>query len=348
MSYALPILSCYFDVSDNSFALLTDTNELLFRNFPYIYSSEVFSNQCNEETFNKSLIECVLKEFSLKTKKKLNNIEIISTGFLESPRIGLESKLTSKLISLLQDTEDIFPFIINDFSVMTKDAFLSYEVCNKKEQGIEEGESNELANLAIYPQLIPTDLPTKTVLDRYLSEKIGGLDLGYPQSGVLTFSGSRFSRPKDIYEYLDWILILDLIKKPGIYTIYIDRKNYIPLSLLLKRYKSDFIFEYKEHLEQIGTLINSPGDTECLLISDLDTKQFFDIKKDSFYQIPVSSDSIVKAKIKNGTLGSFEKNILGGRVGLMVDTRDKKYTISSQPRYFNSCVRQLSLCTPQY
>ena len=99
------------------------------------------------------------------------------------------------------------------------------------------------------------------------------------------------------------------------------------------------------HLEQIGTLINAPGETECLLNSDVGTGQFFEVKKDSFYAVPMLAETGSSLSIKNHTLGNFKKAVIGGRAGLMVNTLNG--SIFNNVKVFNDCVKQLSLCTPR-
>jgi hypothetical protein len=336
------ILACYFDASDTSLALLSlDSNNVEFFNFPYKYSQAAFSNQISEAGFNKDIIETFLKNKKIKT----SDVEVITSGFIEVPLVDIETKLSLTLVSIIKEIEGFYPFVVNEFSVLTKDAILSYEMCSEKSQDADGGGSNELANLSIYPQIIPVDLLTSTELDRSISEKVGSLELGYKPHDTLSFSGSRFSRTV-IYEYLDWILAFDMVRKTGIYEISLDRKNVIPLFNLIKKYKPEIVLDPKPYIEAIGTLINSPGDTECLLTSDVETNQFFDVKKDGFYAVPMLPDATSSLSIKSHTLGNLKMVISGGRVGLIINTGSD--SLFSNVKVFNDCVKQLSLCTPRY
>ena len=336
------ILACYFDTSDISLVLLSlDSNNVEFFNFPYKYSSAAFSNQVSEAGFNKDVIETFLKNKKIKT----SDVEIITSGFIEVPPVDIETKLSLTLVSIIKEIEGFYPFVVNEFSVLTKDAILSYEMCTEKNQDIDGGGSNELANLSIYPQIIPVDILTSTELDRGISEKVGSLELGYKPHDILSFSGSRFSRTV-VYEYLDWILAFDLVRKAGIFEVFLDRKNAIPLFNLIKKYKPEITLDPKPYLESLGTLINSPGDTECLLTSDVGTNQFFDVKKDGFYAVPILSGTSSSLSIKSRTLGNLNMVISGGRAGLIINTVSG--SLFSNVKVFNDCVKQLSLCTPRY
>lgn len=336
------LLACYFDVSDVSFVLLSlDSNKVDFFNFPYVYSSEAFSNQTSEAGFNKEVINAFIKSKKIKT----SGLEIITAGFMEVPLVDLETKLSVKLISLIQEFKENYPFVVNDFSVLTRDAILAYEPCLGKSQSQEGGANNELANISIYPQLIPTDIPTMAGLDKCISEKVNQAELAYLTKQKLTFSGSRFSRPT-VYEYLDWILAFDLVRKPGIYEIFLDRKNVIPLFGLISNYRPEITLDPKPYLELLGTLINSPGETECLLTSSVGTKQFFAVKKDNFYVMPMLSETGSSLSIKNHVVGNLQEVVIGGRAGLVVNTCDA--SLFNNVRVFNDCVKQLSLCTPRY
>jgi hypothetical protein len=334
------LLACYFDVSDVSFALVTNqTQEVKFFNFPYSYSDEAFSNQINEADFNKVVIETILKS----NKIKLSEVEIITAGLMDPAKISLETAFSIRIPTLLQDIEGTYPIIVNDFSVLTKDSILSYELCSQKKLNLDGGESDEMANLSVYPQLIPIDIPTTTVLDREISEKIKSLNLEYSQRQHIVFSGSRFSRPV-MFEYLDWMLAIDLVRKPGIHLLSLDRKNCVPLFSLIRKYKPEIILDTALYLEPLGTLVNSPGETECLLNSDLGTGQFFAVKKDSIYIVPVLKDSRESLAIKNRVIGNLEEFVVGGSVGLIVNTGAGKGSIFDNAKVLNDCVKQLSLC----
>lgn len=334
------LLACYFDVSDVSFALVSyQTQEVKFFNFPFHYSEEAFSNQINEADFNKSVIEAILKS----NKIKISEVEIIAAGLIEPVKVSLDLAFSTTATTLLQGIDGIYPVIVNDFSVLTKDAILSYVSCTRQKKSLDGDESDELANLSIYPQLISVDIPTTTVLDREVSEKVSLLDLEYTQKQHIVFSGSRFSRPV-VYEYLDWMLVIDLVRKPGLHCISLDRKNSVPLFSLIKKYKPQTTLDNSTYLESLGTLINSPGETECLLSSDVGTGQFFSVKKDSIYVVPMTQGSKGTLAIKNHVIGNLKEVIDGGSAGLIVNTGTGKGSLFDNVRVFNECVKQLSLC----
>jgi len=338
----MPVLTAYFDVSDVSFLLDKGTGEYEFSHFPYAYSVEAFSNQCTQEDFNKAVIEAVLKE----KKIKLSSCDILVGGFLEAPKVGLETKLSVNLLSILHTTDPFYPFIVNNFSVVTKDAVLSFENCPKKSPGFEENEYDEIGNLSIYPQISPIDIPSVSDMDRNIIEKAKNVNFGYLPQMPIVFAGSRFSRPKSI-DYLDYILALDLVRNQGIYNLYLDRKNAVVLTTMLKMYKKDIEANPLQYTEPLGTLVNSPGDTECLVSSEVGTGQFFDVKKDNIFLVPADLSGQETVSVKNILLGSVKDFVHGGKMGLIVDTREGKDPISDNVRVFNDCVRQISLCTPR-
>jgi hypothetical protein len=334
------ILACYFDVAGSSFALLSlQSREVNFFNFPYSYSDEAFSNQSNEGDFNKSVIETVLKIH----KVKPSEVEIIAAGLMEPVSVSLDLAFSTKMTSLLSEIGEIYPLIVNDFSVLTKDAVLSYEMCLAKGANPDGGECDDLANLSVYPQLMPMDIATATVLDKEISEKISKMDLGYSQKQQIVFSGSRFSRPV-VFEYLDWLLAIDLIRKPGLRRLSLDRRNCVPLFALIKKYKPDMVLDISPYLEPLGTLANSPGETECLLNSDVGTGQFFGVKKDSIYVMPMEKNGGEYLAIKNHIIGNLKELVAGGSVGLIVNTGTGEGSLFDNVKIFNDCVRQLSLC----
>lgn len=347
MPTAIPryLLACYFDVSDVSFALLAvDSKEIKYFNFPYTYSEQAFSNQINEADFNKAVIESVLKD----NKIKISDVEVLVMGLLVEPPVSIETKLSTKFTSVVSEIPNIYPFIVNEFTVMTRDHILSYQDREYKSQkSIDPTEFDDLANLSVYPQLVPVDIPTITVLDKGLSQKAGGVSLEYSSGQTLTFSGSRFSR-NPLQEYLDWILALDLVRNPGFYRLLIDKKNAVPLCALISKYNPEINLDPESDTEALGTLVNSPGDTECLLSSDLGTSQFFEVKKDAFYTVPAGRDSKISLSLKSHSLGNQGKVIQGGRAGLIVKTLDSSVSLYNNIKVFNGSVNQLSLCIRRY
>lgn len=338
------LLAGYYDVSDTSFALLNyETLEIEFFNFPYTYSSEAFSNQVSEEEFNKTVIEAIIKP----KKIKLSELEFIAMGFMGNPLPAIEAKMLTKLPDLLQELSGLYPFVVNQYSVMAKDAVLSYQTGLSKKENLDGDEFNELANLSIYPQLIPTDIPTITVLDRRISQKINLVDFSYVSKQNIVFCGSRFSLPS-VYQYLDWILALDFIRKPGFYGLNLDRHNAIPLLSLIKKFKPQTDINPTQYLEPLGTLVNSPGETECLLNSDVGTGQFFDVKKENIYVVPMSQDGKETLELKSRLLGNCKEIVTGGKIGLIISTKESKSSIYDNTKLFNDCVKQFSLCLHQY
>lgn len=337
------LLAGYYDISNTSFALVNlDTLNVDFFNFPYSYSEEAFSNQVSEEAFNKLAIENVLK----KKKVKLSEIEFISLGYINNPNSSIEQKLSTNMPDLIKKISDVFPFVVNHNSILSYNVLLSYENEAVKSDSLDGDEHDELSNLTIYPQLVPTDIATISLLDRKISQKVAGIDLGYSAGKSLVFCGGRFSY-SPVQEYLDMILILDLVKKPGFYELILDRKNVVPLSALIKAYKPEIDINPLKYVEYVGTLVNSPGETECLLNSDVGTGQFFDVKKENVYIVPVNSDVKEQLEIKSRSLGSRKEKITGGKVGLIVNTKDPKSSIYDNTRLFNDCVKQFSLCLHQ-
>ena len=339
----MPILAAYFDVSDISLLIENEKKDFELVNFPYTYSFEAFSNQCHKAAFYKAALEAVLRE----RKEKLSSFEVLAVGFLEAPVLPTKTILTTNLLNVLQISDNIYPIIVNNFSILTRDSVLSYEPSSKKIIGVDTSEKDEFANTSIYPQIIPTDMSITSALDRNIPDKLSSVDLGYESGATLAFGGSRFSRPV-VNEYLDYILMVDLVKKPGTYNLYADRKNSAVLFSLLRMYQKGLGLDIKASAEPVGTLINSPGDTECLLVSEVGTTQFFGVKKDTLFIMPLDSNVKAKVKVKSKSLGSFETFVQGGKVGLIIDTRENKSPISDNVEVFNDCVRQLSLCLPRF
>ncbi len=339
----MPVLTAYFDVSEISFLLEKDDKELEFFHFPYAYSSEVFLNQSSQEEFNKAVIEAVLEE----RKLKLSSCDLVLGGFITPPKVGVEDKLSLDLLSIFHTINYFYPVLVNNYSVMTKVAVLSFENCPEKSSDPDQSYRDDIGNRSIYPQIIPADIPSLSDLDRKIVERSHTGNFSYSSDFPIVLCGSRFNKPRTV-DYLDYILALDLIRKPGIYDLYLDRKNSLILLSLLKIYKKEMENDPKQYFEALGTVINSPGDTECLVSSDVDTGQFFDVKRDNIYFVPVDLKGQENVSVKNSMLGSIKDSIQGGRAGLVIDTREGNGSVYDNVRVFNDCVRQLNICLPRF
>ena len=75
--------------------------------------------------------------------------------------------------------------------------------------------------------------------------------------------------------------------------------------------------------EQLGTLINSPGETTCLIETDLGTSQLLDVGPGRIAFVPLEMSDQARVVIKSVNLGSIERNVQGGKLGLIIDTRTK-------------------------
>jgi len=232
----MPIISAYFGVSVIDILFEKSDGTFEFITFPYSYSKAAFGNQCSEEKFNKAVISKLLGA----QKIKLSSYDILVSGLLKKPTISSKNIALSKsAIELLPKITDYTPIFLTGFGLFTNEVMGSSFSCNISDKDIDELDENVeadyLANLSIFPQVIPTDLSKRSILDNDISRWIPsqGIDLDTRTPVVLT--GDRFSQPS-IHRELDYLVMLDIFKEPGIYDIYLDKSNALILSQLVKEH----------------------------------------------------------------------------------------------------------------
>ena len=154
--------------------------------------------------------------------------------------------------------------------------------------------------------------------------------------------GSRFAAPYGFYNTeIDYILILNLIKKAGIFEVELDRERYLILQYILKAYDKSAQLMAEGKVEKLGTLINTYGEAECLITSEIGTSQLLDIEKDKVFVLPLNYNERAHLTIKSQKIGTMEKDVTGGKLGLIFDTRVEKVDITSDLKVFNASLKSL-------
>lgn len=337
----MPALAVYIGALNVSILLENDDGSYDFSVFPYVYSRELFSNYCNESAFYKNLLENYLKPL----KKKLSSYDVLVAGYMDPPVLDFPVKFSTTLHNILSQVQGYFPILMNNYSIITKDAFS----CSMKYKFEDifvsyknsKSEVDYYANLGIYPQLVPNDIATQIDLDEIVIETASKECFKFKENEPLIFGGSRFAQTsaQDISKYA---LILNSIRNTGSYKVFMDPKNTFVLLELLKMYRQNLSINSENYLVNVGTVVSTKGVTECLVTQEAGVGQFFSLEPESIYILPVSPDSIVHVDIKNKELGSKSLNLSGGKLGLIFDTRVKKNSMSSDIKIFNNFIRQVN------
>ena len=326
----MPVLAAYIGYSGVSVALEKQDGSFIFQRFPYSYSGELFSSVCDENVFYTQVLECVAKE----NKMKLADFDVLMTGFVNFPLPDLNIKLMADVKDLLSKHEENFPVLVDESVVMTKDLVLSQVPINFLT-------NNEFfANVSIYPQLITRDYNDQVSLDGLIVDKVKKAGITLTSQKPVVFTGDRFAR-RDYETVFKYSLALDLFNNAGYYYDKIDKNNAILLAQLIKEYNPAIEVDTSQAIENVGTFALAPGDTEVLISTALDTGQFFEIKKDSVFALPLDNSTSTKLSVKNKLIGNLEGGVVGGTLGLLFDTRVERTQLISDIKIMNAFMREI-------
>lgn len=326
----MPVLAAYIGYSGVSVALEKSDGSFVFQRFPYTYSRELFSSVCDEGEFYKQVLDGIAKE----NKAKLSDYDILLTGFIEFPMPDLNIKLTADARSLLSQHLEDYPVLVDEGTVLTRDNYLS-------EVPVNFLLNNEFyANLSIYPQLITRDYADQVSLDGLIIEKVRGAGINLTSEKPILFTGDRFAK-HDYEAVFKYSLALDLFNSPGCYYVKIDRSNAYLLTALIKEYNPGLSVDYSEAVESVGTFVVTPGETEVLVSTALETGQFFDLKSDTVFVLPLDVSVPTKINIKSRSIGNLEGEVTGGKLGVLFDTRVQRHQLISDAKIMNAFMKEI-------
>ena len=333
----MPILCSFTDLHGVSLLLYKSPEEFWFKNFPYIYNKAIFSTSFTEDLFYQNLFTSFCKEHDV----NLSLCDVLLTGFLEAPKLGIPVKLTKSLYEVFENIKYTYPILINNTSILTTDFCFSSSTLKPHRKSVEFGdvdEDNYYANLEIYPQIVTNEISTQIDLDSniaFLMDEKSTLPSGLP----LLFCGSRFSRTS-IFAELDYLLMLNLIREPGVYEIKRDTFNVTILSALLNIY--DRKTNIKPEIEKSATVISNPSALECMIKTDEGTSQLVQLEKDKTMVVPIPKGNRAKILLKSHLLGTVEHEIIGGDIGLIFDTRVEKRIVIQDVGIFSLGLKSFS------
>jgi hypothetical protein len=341
----MPVLTAYIGFSSVSYLFYKSSSDYKFGTFPYVFSEELYGNYSDERKFYKELFSSICKENDV----KFSECDIVVGSFIKLPELDFKVKKTFLLDEIINGiSSKHYPLVINSYSIISPDLYLSYlpngeDDCENSNQKIGPEELAYYYNLAIYHNVVPFEINNLVDHDRNIINKLCKNKLEYTGEKPISFMGSRFTSPYGTFNReIDYILLINLIRNPGIYEIELDRDRYLILKYMLNNYvvNSELLAEGK--VEKVGTLINTYGGVECMITSEIGTSQLLDIEPDRVFIVPLNYNEKAHITIKNNNVGILEKDVTGGKIGVIFDTREEKYDITSNLKVFNESVKVLS------
>jgi hypothetical protein len=321
----MPILSINFGVANVRGVYLSDEGEISDYVINYSYIKEFYAHFYSEKEFYTDITDHFIK----KMKVPKRGLQVIATGFPKIPAISYDYSHTLPTEQLFNQVSDFDVVSLSNNTVFTQKAFINFAKEERIAYG--EAESNYLKNLTIYKNVFPSrpsdyNLILSNIWNTVNKKRSDSQEVILRDLPTL-FLGDVFSMPPVEgfeFEKIAYLHILSIIVNPGIFSLHLDKTNIFPNLFHLKLYRPDLGYVYDNFKpESLGTLINSPGETTCLIESEIGTSQLVDITVGKLIFIPLDSNSKVRVVVKSSVLGSVEKRVSGGHLGLVLDTRQK-------------------------
>ncbi len=312
----MPIVSFYEGVSGLSFAVCAEPSLGKITKtytYPYVYSHNLFATSFTRAQFYKDVFKYALKELGF----SLGEFDLHAIGILEVPReLPQEPKNKGALYQELP-----LDFVcINHEMVMVQGNINSFMPIEELKQV-----DNFKSNTHLYPVVKHAEEPDIVNQDSLLRKIVGSFDTRFTKKD-LVITGERFTAVGKHLE-LAYLIILDVLTTPGVFRLKLDTGNLFPHIALLGRSEIEF--------STMGTLINSPGNTECLYQSDVNTSQLIALEPNNLFVIPLEEGDHARLYVKN-SLGTFDEKVFGGHLGVVIDTRHKEAGISYNEKYLEA------------
>ena len=320
----MPLLSLLFGCTEVSALYLNEGSEYLFSRYPYSYTPELFSHFYSEENFYSDIVDLLIKQ--LKVKK--SELEIVATGSITVPTIRYEYSFTITFEDLILNDSQYDGKFFDNWSLFTRNS----SMCLYPREGnhLNNADRDYLSNLTIYKNAISDStenhILTSTCminLSKMADSEV--LDKVTIQNNPILFSGKMFQMDNSDLRNISYLSLLTVVTNKGFNKIFVDEDRMFVHFSLLKKYNQE---KYGSFLNdhppvELGTLLNSPGNTSCLLESSVGTTQLVEIEENKLFFVPMEKDAKIRIVVKNEVLGVFEDIVSGGRLGLIIDTRQK-------------------------
>ncbi len=331
----IPVLSLYIGSSVISAGLFyideKKSKKTVFETLPFNILHQFYSDD-EKRAIVKSFIEEFLKPFGLKEE----GVTVVLCSAFDSV---ISNRYPNSLnISPLYESQ-ISHFFCSNFFYMQNGRYIYADPYLKGNIGVysEEEKLNTLSNMDIYPFNYPTDEFSQNLYDDslyYLKNLVSPKDpatgFDYKVGHDVLFTGDRF-----FYYGLEkestYLLMLDLIDKPGIYRITLDTQNVKTHFLNLEKQHAKDIegFSISEvpYVFSAGTFVKLPGAAECYVETQVGTRQVFQLPVQQILTIPVPAGEKAKITVKGAGFDTFEASVVGGTLGLVFYNYDKQVVL---------------------
>lgn len=327
----MPILCLYVGLSETSFLLVSSTEDVKYYSIPYPYTKNLSGSEFNQ----------FYKDITKKLKIPTENTELLVTGFLEPPKFDANIKMSLSLPEIL-DQNHIFA---NYFSIIHKGVVYSqFDLNNlnleeKVDRNSDPQNINLYSNLSIMPFVKASEGAETSLFDALIRDL--SPDILKSVNNVV-ICGDRFNLKRFLWPQ-DYILAFDLIKSIGFFNFRIDYKNCTPMIQLLKKYAFNTYHAVEVDGFVSGSILKSPGKTECLLSYETEKPKIIEVEEGSIFIAPIEQDGDIHVVVKNEFMNSFEFEVPESDIGLVIDTRDcqKVYDPKSSKEWENSVLEGL-------
>lgn len=336
----MPTLSIYLGESKISTLGYVSPSQFSFGYYPFSFPSELIRGDYNLDKF----LSQVLKSIEKNEQTSLKYDEVVVSSIP-----GIINKLSARAFSAHQTMTSIdsyFWFLVENFMLATPMGDVSYYPRKKDLAFNIPVMVNYLSNKYLYPSVVPSspdNMRAEDILTKYMYANIPMYkEINKP----IVFTGGRFTT-FSYYPVATYLLALDLLTRPGLYNVKIDTANKLPAIgafNLNNKAKAEGIGKesvtflgndllningeelFDEEFISVGNVLFSPGGVECMFETDLGNSQFVEIGKDELFIFPLEKNAGARVVANGKLIGNIEKNIKGGRLGFVLDTRVKDTT----------------------
>ena len=321
----MPILCLYVGLSETSFLLVNSAKDIKYYSIPYSYS-----NNSSKSDFNQ-----FYKDITAKLGIPTENSELLITGFLKPPMLDANVKLSLDLTEIL-DQAHIYT---NYFSVVYNNEVYSWfdisnlNLAEKVDRNSDPLSINFYSNLTEFPFIRSPEESETMLYDGFIRNISPDI---LKSTNNVVICGDRFNLNRFLWPQ-DYILAFDLIKSTGFFNFKIDYKNCTPLVQLLKKYTFDMYHALEMESFISGSILKSPGKTECLLNNETDKPRIVCVDEGSIFIVPVGQNGDTHVVLKSEFMDSFEFVVPESDIGLVIDTRNnrKPYSHTSVKEWEN-------------
>ena len=327
-----PKLSIYVGESQVSALRYKSPKDYEFFSYPYV-PLDSLSHNTDYKTRPHFLTEVMKKIFNL---VDIEEYEVIVGDSSGGKNFGDDRNHIS-IGDALSSIHNYSWLMVEDFTIITPSDLISYfpfsDFRNNEEY------INYFSNKSLYPQAVPQrreQYDREEDLLKKLSEKI---EHKYTYETPLIFTGGKFFGADKNPGYM-YVSALGFLRKPGIYEVKMDTQNKLPVIGLLNQsfgvqnsgkegnkvgmLTADMLdgSQFHDEFISVGTVLRSQGRAECLFEKEDSSPQFVEIEKDKIFILPLGKNETARVSISTGKLGKVERNIKGGDIGFIIDTRE--------------------------